>query len=127
MHRFIGMQTKTTTLLLIFLAFQLEYAPAQIFQYSEQKGIWNEFTDALWLNDSTFVASEVIMSGGLTTASLSAFNPAGEIIWTLATPDTLEIMAYHSLIDRSELLHAVRTTAARRPINLIVCKRYMTG
>jgi len=70
---------------------------------ADQNGIWNEYTDALWLNDSSFVVSEYILPGGFFgTSKLTAFNPDGGQLWTQDAPDSLEIMAYRSLIQLSD-------------------------
>jgi len=70
---------------------------------ADQNGIWNEYTDALWLDDSSFVVSEYILPGGFFGASkLTAFNLDGGQLWTQDAPDSLEIMAYRSLIQLSD-------------------------
>ncbi len=93
-----------TTLLLVFFSFTLSVLlPAQVFQHSKQSRSSNEYTDALWLNESAFVVSENSHSSlNISSATLSAYNNSGDLIWTHNAPDTLEIMAYHSLVQLSD-------------------------
>ncbi|HKL03577.1 MAG TPA: T9SS type A sorting domain-containing protein [Cryomorphaceae bacterium] len=69
---------------------------------SSQNGTTNQYNDALWLNPDTYVLSETVLEGFFTSSLLSAYHVDDGLIWTQASPDTLEVMSYNELIVLSD-------------------------
>jgi len=73
---------KQNHLLILIIFLFAQGLLAQPFELSEQTGVRSQFTDGIWLNDSSFVVSEVTEFFPFTTISqLKAYHVSGELLW----------------------------------------------
>lgn len=89
----------TFTLISLFFYSTLQ---AQLFEHSQQKGLSNEYTSGLWLNDSVFVLAESVTYNSDLTAALKGLDSEGVELWEIVAPDTAEVIKYQNLVSLTD-------------------------
>ncbi len=87
---------KATPILIALIAILPLFSQAQ--NVSSQNGTTNQYRDALWLSEDTYVLSETVLENYLTSSILSAYHVEDGLLWTQSSPDTTEMMVYNDLI-----------------------------